>query len=100
MEASTLPFFLVLAAIALVAVNLITFAMFGLDKRLAESGSRRIPERSLLAMAFWGGTPGAYAGRHVFRHKTRKQPFSNDLFTIALLQVVALGGGGTWLLTG
>ena len=100
MDASPFPFFALLTVSALLAVNLITFTMFGLDKRLAEAGSLRIPERSLLALAFWGGTPGAYAGRHVFRHKTRKQPFSNDLFTIALLQVIALGGGGTCLLTG
>lgn len=99
MDTSLIPSLLLLGFIALGAVNLVAFSTFGLDKRLAEAGDRRIPERTLLTLAFWGGTPGAYAGRHVFRHKTRKQPFSDQLFTIAVLQVMAIGGAATWFLT-
>ncbi len=40
--------------------------------------------------------PGAYAGRAVVRHKTRKQPFSSHLFQILVLQVLALGGVIGW----
>jgi uncharacterized membrane protein YsdA (DUF1294 family) len=41
-----------------------------------------------------GGTPAAYAARRNFRHKTRKQPFSNTLAMIAMVQVgVVLGLG-------
>jgi uncharacterized membrane protein YsdA (DUF1294 family) len=61
---------------AIVAVNFLAFAAFGLDKAKAEAGKRRIPEADLLTLALLGGTPGAYAGRALFRHKTRKQPFS------------------------
>ena len=74
---------------ALAGINFLAFAAFGIDKALAESGSRRISEASLLQLAFFGGTPGAYAGRALFRHKTRKQPFSNELHMIAALQVCA-----------
>lgn len=76
-------------ATALVVMNFATFAAFGLDKARAEQGKRRISERALLQLAFFGGTPGAYAGRALFRHKTRKQPFSGQLHTIAGLQLCA-----------
>lgn len=76
-------------ALALIVVNFAAFAAFGIDKALAESGARRISEASLLQLAFFGGTPGAYAGRQLFRHKTRKQPFSNELHGIAALQACA-----------
>lgn len=85
---------------ALAAINLLTFALFGLDKALARRDARRIRESTLLWLALLGGTPGAYAARRLFRHKTRKQPFSNYLFAIATLQVVAIGGFIGWFWTG
>ena len=75
-------------ATALVAVNFIAFAAFGIDKSLAENNRRRIAEATLLKLAFFGGTIGAYTGRALFRHKTRKQPFSSELHGIAILQLV------------
>jgi len=79
-------------AAALIAINFLAFAAFGIDKSRAEAGAWRISEGTLLRLAFLGGTPGAYAGRAVFRHKTRKQPFSANLRAIAVLQIVALAG--------
>ena len=89
-----------LAAIALILINIIAFAAFGIDKRFAESGSRRIPEATLLQLALFGGSPGAYAGRHVFRHKTRKEPFSSNLFHTVVVQVMAIGFAVAWYATG
>jgi uncharacterized membrane protein YsdA (DUF1294 family) len=79
-------------------VNLWTFMLFGFDKIRAEAGSWRVSEGTLLAWAFLGGTIGAYAGRALFRHKTRKQPFSSHLHQTAILQgfAVALVGAGCW----
>ncbi len=74
----------------LIAINLIAFACFGIDKALAEAQSGRISEATLLMWAFVGGTPGAYAGRQLFRHKTRKQPFSRHLHFIAVLQAFVI----------
>lgn len=85
---------------ALAAINFIAFAAFGIDKALAEAGRRRISEARLLQLAFLGGTPGAYAGRAAFRHKTRKQPFSARLHTIAVGQVLLAGAGFGWWLGG
>ena len=87
-------------AAALIAINVIAFAAFGLDKAKAKRGHYRIAESTLLLFAFLGGTPGAYAGRSLFRHKTRKQPFNSNLFSIAVLQMLALGGLIGWWLSG
>ncbi|MFM5917516.1 MAG: DUF1294 domain-containing protein [Novosphingobium sp.] len=83
-------------AYALIAVNFAAFAAFGIDKARAERGDWRIAESTLLWLSFWGGTPGAYAGRALFRHKTRKQPFVGNLHAIAVLQAVMLAGLIGW----
>ncbi len=85
-------------ATGLIAVNFLSFTAFGIDKARAEADAWRIPESTLLLLALLGGTLGAYAGRAMFRHKTRKQPFSGQLFAIAVLQVLALGGWIGWTL--
>ena len=83
-------------AIYAVAINFAAFAAFGIDKMLARAGAWRISEARLLGLAFVGGSPGAYAGRRLFRHKTRKQPFSGELHAIAVLQVMALAAFAGW----
>ncbi|RRQ51060.1 DUF1294 domain-containing protein [Sphingorhabdus wooponensis] len=85
MASYTLPNALGLFAL----VNLWTFLLFGVDKMRAGAGAGRVSEGALLAWALFGGTIGAYAGRALFRHKTRKQPFSSHLHQIAILQVCA-----------
>ena len=76
----------------LVALNLFTMLRFWQDKRRAIAGQRRIPEADLLGLAIFGGSPGALAARWMFRHKTRKQPFSTWLFLIAAIQAGLLIG--------
>lgn len=78
----------------LIAVNFAAFAAFGLDKARAEAGGWRIGEGTLLALAWAGGTLGAYAGRAMFRHKTRKVSFSRRLDGVAGVQ----GAGAALLL--
>lgn len=67
-------------------LNAWTVLRFWQDKRRAIAGERRIPEADLLGLAMVGGTPGAFAARYVFRHKTRKAPFSTQLKLIAAVQ--------------
>ena len=82
---------MMLAAIALlVAVNAWTMLRFWQDKQRAIAAKRRIPEASLLGLALIGGTPGALLARHLFRHKTRKQPFSTWLILIFMVQIGAV----------
>ncbi|MEQ1809398.1 MAG: DUF1294 domain-containing protein [Terricaulis sp.] len=73
----------------LASINVIAFIAFGWDKRLAETHQRRIPERTLLALALFGGALGALIGQQVFRNKTQKQPFRTLLWLCALANVVA-----------
>ena len=75
-----------------VIVNLFTILRFWQDKQRAVAGERRIAEADLLGLALIGGSPGALLARQMFRHKTRKQPFSLYLLLIAALQAGAVIG--------
>ena len=59
----------------LVLVNLITFTMYGIDKRRAIKNKWRIPEKTLLLAALFGGAMGALWGMILFHHKTKKAKF-------------------------
>lgn len=81
------------AALAwILCINLWTMLRFWQDKRRAIAGAGRIPESDLLGLALIGGSPGAFAARWLFRHKTRKQPFSLYLMLIAAIQAGAAIG--------
>jgi uncharacterized membrane protein YsdA (DUF1294 family) len=79
------------AAIALFILNAWTMLRFWQDKQRAIAKQRRIPEADLLRLALIGGSPGALLARHLFRHKTSKQPFSTRLFMIVALQLAVIG---------
>lgn len=74
------------------ALNCWTMLRFWQDKQRAIAGARRIPENDLLGLALVGGSPGALLARKLFRHKTRKQPFSFQLMLIATVQAGILIG--------
>ncbi len=76
----------------LIAANIAAFAAFGYDKRRAVAGEWRVSERDLLLLALLGGSAGAWAGRRVFRHKTRKAGFSAALRLIFSVQALLLAG--------
>lgn len=59
----------------LVIINIVAFAMYGIDKSKAKKKRWRISEASLLSMAFLGGAYGAWLGMRVFHHKTRHKKF-------------------------
>jgi len=81
-----------IAAPALLLINAWTILRFWQDKQRAIAGERRIRESDLLGLALIGGSPGALFARRLFRHKTRKEPFSTQLLLIVVLQVGALIG--------
>ena len=84
----------IMAVGGLLLVNCWTIVRFWQDKMRAQAGERRIPEADLLGLALMGGSPGALLARHIFRHKTRKEPFSTYLLLIVVLQLGALIGLG------
>lgn len=76
----------------LALINLWTILRFWQDKQRAMGGERRISESDLLGLALIGGSPGALLARRLFRHKTRKEPFSTQLFVIVVMQIGAIIG--------
>lgn len=74
----------------LLAINLVTFAAYGADKRAARHGQARIPEKALHLLALAGGTPAAYLAQRHFRHKTRKGSFQATFWMIAVTQIAGL----------
>ena len=64
-----------ITALYLFLVNLIAFALYGIDKRRAIKHQFRIPEKTLLWMARIGGGIGSWLGIKVFHHKTKHTRF-------------------------
>lgn len=83
---------LVLAYLGLVAAtSLASFAAYGLDKRRAGTGGRRVSERTLHLLGLLGGWPGGLVARRYFRHKTQKLPFRVALWAVVALHLMAVG---------
>ena len=74
----------------LVVINIIAFALYGIDKHKAEKGKWRISENTLIAVAALGGCIGAIAGMTGFHHKTRKKKFSIGLPVIFIIWAAAI----------
>ncbi|MEL7496327.1 MAG: DUF1294 domain-containing protein [Planctomycetota bacterium] len=73
--------------------SLITFCVFGWDKRQAKRNQWRVPEDRLHFLTMIGGWPGALIGQQWFRHKTQKVSFK-----IMIGLAVILHAGIIWLL--
>lgn len=65
-------------------MTLLGFLTMGLDKRKSIKRGWRIPERTLIFIAFTGGALGSFLGMYIFRHKTRHIRFL-ILIPLALL---------------
>ena len=70
-----------------ILMNLIGFAMMGIDKHKAVKKLWRIPEYTFFVIALIGGSIGTIAGMRLFHHKTRHWYFAYGLPAILLLQV-------------
>lgn len=73
-----------------IAVNVVTFFIYGMDKHKAKAGQWRIPEAQLLLLAAIGGSVGALLGMRRFHHKTRKAKFYIGVPVILGVQVMAV----------
>ena len=71
----------------LIAINAITFITYGIDKWKARKNKWRIPESTLLLLAVFGGSIGAFLGMRVWRHKTWHKKFKYGIPSILVLQI-------------
>ena len=78
-----------LIALALAALNLLSFGLMAYDKRCAQAGKRRIPEKTLFLAAACFGALGGVLGMQIFRHKTKHWYF-NVFFPLLLAAQAAL----------
>ena len=74
----------------LLAINILTFVVFGVDKYKAIKKQYRVPEKTLFLLAVMGGSAGALAGMFTFRHKTRKWYFRIGIPCIWAVQILLL----------
>ena len=79
-----------------VIINIVGFAIMGIDKRKAIKRAFRIPEATLFIVALIGGSVGSILGMQVFRHKTRHWYFVFGMPAILIVQIALL----VFLLTG
>ena len=77
-------------SIYLVAINLISFILYGIDKRRSKKSKWRISEKALITTALLGGSVGALLAMKVFRHKTKHKKFTIGVPLILVLQIVLL----------
>ena len=74
--------------IYLIIINIIGFFIMFIDKRKAENGSWRIPEKTLFIITALGGGIGTITGMYTFRHKTKKPEFTIGLPFITILEII------------
>ena len=68
--------------------NLVAFVVYGIDKYKARKGKWRISESTLLMLAMFGGSIGAWLAMKVFHHKTMHKKFYIGVPVIIVLQLV------------
>ena len=77
-----------------VSITVVTFVLYGWDKKNAELEGPRTPEYTLHILALVGGTIGAFAGQRIFRHKTQKTSFRVVFWVIVAIQLAVIGWFG------
>ena len=76
--------------IYLLIINLIGILVMYIDKKKAIYGRWRIPEKTLLIIAFLGGSIGTVLGMYMLRHKTKKLKFILGFPTILISEIIII----------
>ncbi len=72
----------------LIIINAAGFLFMLIDKRKAQKDLWRIPERTLLGIALFGGSFGTLLGMNLFRHKTKHDKFRIGVPLILSVQIL------------
>jgi len=76
--------------VAYVALSLVTFVAYAIDKSAAQSGSWRTSEGTLHFLGLAGGWPGALVAQETLRHKSKKASFRLVFWCTVLINCAAL----------
>ncbi len=79
---------ILLLAAYFIIMNIIGFALMGIDKYKAKKRAFRIPEATLFIVAIIGGSIGSILGMYAFRHKTKHWYFVYGMPLIFVLQLI------------
>lgn len=72
----------------LLLINAAALILMLADKKKAIHKKWRIPEFTLLTVAFFGGSIGMMLGMHLFRHKTKHPKFTIGIPLIMAFQII------------
>ena len=72
----------------LILINVTAFFLMLADKQKAKRKRWHIPEATLLATAFFGGSIGVLLGMYTVRHKTKHPQFTVGVPLIIVLQLI------------
>jgi uncharacterized membrane protein YsdA (DUF1294 family) len=78
-----------LIAIVYAIASIVTFAIYGWDKRRSTRGGGRVPEQTLHLLELLGGWPGALLAQRTFRHKWNKASYMLAFWTIVVVHLTA-----------
>ena len=79
---------LLFLVVQFVFINIFTFLAYWRDKRAAQKGEWRIPEKDLHWLELLGGWSGALLAQKIFHHKTRKHTYQLVFWLVPMVQLV------------
>lgn len=85
-----LGYTLALLALLYLIASVISYYLYAKDKKAAQNGNWRVPEKTLQLSALLGGWPGSIIGQQKLRHKTQKVSFRVVFFLMLGLNVGSL----------
>lgn len=81
---------LLLLVFQIIFINITTFFAYWVDKRAAQKGSWRVPEKNLHTLEFLGGWAGAFIAQKVFRHKNKKIQYQRMFKAMIIMEFAAV----------
>lgn len=72
------------------AINIISFFIFFIDKKRSIKKKWRISENTLFIVSILGGCIGSLSSMYVFHHKTKHLKFTIGIPLILILQLILL----------
>lgn len=89
---------ILIVMVVVIVMNVVSFALMGIDKRRARRGAWRISEKALFLTTACFGELGGVLRMKVFHHKTKHWYFRVFFPVLLVSQIVLLIAGACFLL--